>query len=97
MIINDKNLQELNKLLDKIDVDKEETNWRYRRIEKLRIELSRMSKDAKSVQRSENEKRIAEFNRLFIQTLSELSRLLQTTGRSDRDGVAEIVRKIKAK
>lgn len=97
MLINDKKLKELNKLLNDIDNVKEERIETDKRIAKIRIDLQRMSRERMSIERSKNENRIGHFNKKFIKLLSEISRLTQTTGTTCRDKVAQIVREIKQK
>jgi superfamily II RNA helicase len=97
MLINDQKIQEINQLLDKIEIDKNKNESSCRKMESLQIKIRQMSKHSKSVQRSGNEKRIETFNKQYVQALSELSRLIQTTGQSNRDDSAKLVREIKSK
>jgi len=96
MIINDQNFKSLNDLLENIEIEKFKDEKQRMRIEAVRIKLQQLSREGGSVKRSGNEKRIAEFNRIFIKSLAELSRITQTTGNANRDEVAKIVRSIKA-
>jgi hypothetical protein len=97
MLINDQTLQQLNSVLDKIELDKNETDENNKKIARIKFEIRAMSKHSKSIQRSGNEKRIGEFNIKFIKALSELSRLIQTTGQSNRDEAVRLVKEIKSK
>ena len=97
MLVNDKKLKEFNDLIETIENDKNQRNYKYNRISHLKNKLQKMSRERMSVERSADEKRIGEFNRLFFQSLTELSRLVQTTGNVNRDKVAQLVREIKNK
>ena len=96
MIIDDKKSKDLEAFMEKLDIDLRERKITDGRANLLRAQLRAMAKDRESVQRSQDERRIGRFNKIFIHKLGELSRILQTHGHSNRDEVAEIVRKIKA-
>lgn len=96
MIIDDKKSKDLEAFMAKLDGDVRERNITDGRVTLLRAQLRGMAKDRESVQRSQDERRIGQFNKLFIHKLGELSRILQTHGFANRDEVADIVRKIKA-
>ena len=96
MIVNSQKKKNLEEFMSKLDSDMKERNIVDSRVATLKKELRSMSRDRESVQRSKNENRIGNFNKLFIAKLSELSRIMQTHGFSNRDEVAGIVRKIKA-
>ena len=96
MIIDDAKSKDLEAFMAKLDSDVRARNITDGRATLLRAQLRAMAKDRESVQRSKDERRIGQFNKLFIHKLGELSRILQTHGHSNRDEVAEIVRKIKA-
>ena len=96
MIIDDKKSKDLETFMEKLDIDLRERKITDGRANLLRAQLRAMAKDRESVQRSQDERRIGRFNKIFIHKLGELSRILQTHGHSNRDEVAEIVRKIKA-
>lgn len=97
MLIDDQKSKEVEKFMNKLNEEIRERNITDFRIVKLRSELKKMSMFRESVQRSKDEKRIGNFNNMFISKLGELSRILQTHGFSKRDDAAELVRKIKSK
>lgn len=97
MIINSQKIREIDRLIREIDATRNKNIKNHKKISLLRAKLQRMSLQRMSVERSGNKSRISEFNRRFVQILAELSKMVQTTGTSDRDKIAQIVREIKAK
>ena len=89
-------MQDVEAFMTKLNSDMRERKATDFRMVRLQNDIRRMAKDRMSVERSGDTKRIGEFNRLFISKLSELSRIVQTNGFSNRDEVASIVRRIKA-
>lgn len=96
MIVSNKKMKDVEEFMQKLDNDMRERKVTDFRIARLKKDIMMMSRDRESVQRSRNILRIGRFNQYFVAKLGELSKLLQTTGHSDRDEVARIVRKIKA-
>ena len=97
MIIPNEKMKNAEEFMQKLESDLKDRQVTDYRIIRLRSEIRKMSHDRESVERSKDEKRIGKFNNLFISKLGELSRLVQTTGRTNRDDVAKIVREVKAK
>jgi hypothetical protein len=96
LVTNDK-MKNADEFMAKLESDMKAVQITDYRIIRLRTDIRRMSHDRESVERSKDEKRIEKFNNLFISKLGELSRLVQTTGRTNRDDVAKIVREVKSK
>ncbi|MHA1586441.1 MAG: hypothetical protein ACTSUW_03790 [Candidatus Heimdallarchaeota archaeon] len=97
MIIKTKQIKELQNLIIRIDNDTKKSDSKNKEMSRLRIVIQKMSREAKSIERSGKEHRIREFNRIFIKNLADLSRLTQTTGNSDKREIANLVKKIKAR
>lgn len=96
MLVSNQKMKNAEEFMNKLDNDMRERKVTDFRMARIRRDLRMMSQDRMSVERSKDEKRISNFNKLFISKLAELSRLVQTHGFTNRDEVAEIVRKIKA-
>jgi hypothetical protein len=97
MLVENDKMKNADEFMAKLESDLKERSITDYRIIRLRTDLRRMSHDRESVERSKDEKRIEKFNNAFIARLGELSKLMQTTGRTNRDDVAKIVREVKAK
>lgn len=96
MLVSNQKMEEVKEFMQKLDDDMKNRKVKDFRITRLQNDIRMMSRDRMSVERSKDDKRISKFNKLFISKLAELSTLMQTTGFSNRDEVARIVRKIKA-
>ncbi len=97
MLVENEKMKNAEEFMQKLESDMKDRQVTDYRMIRLRSEIRRMSHDRESVERSKDEKRIEKFNNAFISKLAELSRLVQTTGRTNRDEVAKIVREVKAK
>lgn len=97
MLVENEKMKNADEFMAKLESDMKGRQMTDYRMIRLRSEIKRMSHDRESVERSKDEKRIGKFNNLFIAKIGELSRLVQTTGRTNRDEVAKIVREVKAK
>jgi hypothetical protein len=95
MIVTNEKMKDVEEFMRKLEGEMKERNEKDYRMIRLKNDLKIMSRDRESVERSKDEKRIGKFNTLFIAKLAELSRLVQTTGQSNRDDVAKIVRAAK--
>lgn len=96
MLIRNTKIKEIEKLVKDIETSTNKRSKKDKRIAKIRIDLQKMSRERLSVERSGREERIRVFNKKFLQLLSEISRLVQTTGTSDRDKIARYVREIQS-
>lgn len=96
MLVSSKKMKDVEAFMQKLDEDMRERKVTDFRIARLRRDIRMMSRDRESVERSKNTKRIGLFNKLFISKLAELSRLMQTHGFTNRDEIAEMVRRAKA-
>jgi hypothetical protein len=97
MLVENEKMKNAEEFMQKLESDMKDREIKDYRIIRLRTDLRRMAHDRESVERSKDENRIGKFNNQFISKLGELSRLVQTTGRANRDDVAKIVREVKAK
>lgn len=90
-------MKDVEAFMQKLGVDMDSRKQTDFRIARIKREIRMMSLHRESIERSRDEQKIGEFNRRFISRLAELSRIMQTTGFSDRDEAARIVREIKKK
>ena len=97
MLVENEKMKNADEFMAKLESDMKGRQITDYRMIRLRTELRRMSHDRESIERSKDEKRIGKFNNLFIAKIGELSTLVQTTGRTNRDDVAKIVREVKSK
>lgn len=96
MLISNEKMKNVDEFMKKLDDDMRERKLTDFRMTRIRLQLKAMSRDRESIERSKDEQRIGRFNKLFIANLAELSKLMQTHGFSNRDEIADLVRKAKA-
>jgi hypothetical protein len=96
MLVTNQKMKDVEDFMKKLDNDVRERKVTDFRMARLQNEIRIMSKDRMSVQRSGNMQRIERFNNLFVSKLSELSKIMQTNGFTNRDEIAKMVRRIKS-
>ena len=96
MQIDDQEKKNIAEVMQEVDSEKESRSRKEQRATRLENEIRRMHKQARSIERSGDAKRIGNYNRIFIAKVTELSVIRQTTGQTKRQDSAEIVKQILA-
>lgn len=83
--------------MDTIEQGRKDQDYFHRRNSELSALIREMSRNAESVKRSGDVKKIARFNKQFFAAIRELTLIRGKIGRTDRDDVADIIKQWKEK
>lgn len=92
MLVLDERIARTGRAMEKIEEGKEEQSSLARKDAKLSAMVRRMSREAPSVQRSGDVRKIARFNKIFAAAVRDISIIRRNRGRSNRDDVVEIIK-----
>ena len=83
--------------MNKLNAETEEFRKKKMEDSSLSHQLRRMNREADSVRRSGDKRKISAFNRKYVAKISRLSVIRQTTGTMDREDAVREVKKWKEK
>jgi hypothetical protein len=97
MLILDDKIRRTEQVMSKLNAETEEFRRKKMEDSSLSHQLRRMNREADSVRRSGDKRKIHSFNRKYVSKMSHLATIRQTTGTMDREDAVREVKKWKEK